>query len=103
MNSAENFENLAKAFYNAGGTAKNFEEAISKAEKAADNTAQKRQNVNSFMKDVQKKSTANKKAAETKSLSSVLGSAMDRGALEVTFEGKTYYRARKNSKTWRVR
>lgn len=71
--------------------------------KAADNTAQKRQNVNSFMKDVQKKSTANKKAAETKSLSSVLGSAMDRGALEVTFEGKTYYRARKNSKTWRVR
>lgn len=72
-------------------------------QKAADNTAQKRQNVNSFMKDVQKKSTANKKAAETKSLSSVLGSAMDRGALEVTFEGKTYYRARKNSKTWRVR
>lgn len=72
-------------------------------QKAADNTAQKRQNVNSFMKDVQKKSTANKKAAETKSLSSVLGSAMDRGTLEVTFEGKTYYRARKNSKTWRVR
>lgn len=35
MNSAENFENLAKAFYNAGGTAKNFEEVISKAEKAA--------------------------------------------------------------------
>lgn len=75
----------------------------SQVQKAADNTAQKRQNVNSFMKDVQKKSTANKKAAETKSLSSVLGSAMDRGALEVTFEGKTYYRARKNSKTWRVR
>ena len=72
-------------------------------QKAADNTAQKRQNVNSFMKDVQKKSTANKKAAETKSLSSVLGSAMDRGELEVTFDGKTYYRARKNSKTWRVR
>lgn len=68
-------------------------------QKAADNTAQKRQNVNSFMKDVQKKSTANKKASETKSLSSVLGSAMDRGALEVTFDGKTYYRARKNSKT----
>ena len=72
-------------------------------QKEADNTAQKRQKVNSFMKDVQKKSTANKKATETKSLSSVLGSAMDSGALEVTFGGKTYYRARKNSKTWRVR
>ena len=72
-------------------------------QKAADSTAQKRQNVNSFMRDVQKKSTANKKAAETKSLSAALGSAMDSGALEVTFGGKTYYRARKTSKTWRIR
>lgn len=35
MNSAENFKNLAKAFYNAGGTVKNFAEAVRKAEKAA--------------------------------------------------------------------
>ena len=35
MNSAENFENLAKAFYNAGGTVKKFAEAARKAEKAA--------------------------------------------------------------------
>lgn len=35
MNSAENFKNLAKAFYNASGTAKNFAEAASKAAKAA--------------------------------------------------------------------
>ena len=35
MNSAENFEKIAKAFYNAGGTAKNFAEAVRKAEKAA--------------------------------------------------------------------
>lgn len=35
MNSAENFKKLAKAFYNAGGTAKNFAEAVRKAEKAA--------------------------------------------------------------------
>lgn len=35
MNSAENFEKIAKAFYNAGGTAKNFAEAASKAAKAA--------------------------------------------------------------------
>lgn len=35
MNSVENFENLAKAFYNAGGTAKNFAEAASKAAKVA--------------------------------------------------------------------
>lgn len=35
MNSAENFEKLAKAFYNADGTAKNFAEAISKATKVA--------------------------------------------------------------------
>lgn len=34
-NSVENFENLAKAFYNAGGTAKNFAEAASKAAKSA--------------------------------------------------------------------
>lgn len=35
MNSAENFKKLAKAFYNAGGTAKNFAEADNKAAKAA--------------------------------------------------------------------
>lgn len=35
MNSAENFENLAKAFYNASGTAKNFSEAVNKAAKVA--------------------------------------------------------------------
>lgn len=35
MNSAENFENLAKAFYNASGTAKNFAEAANKAAKVA--------------------------------------------------------------------
>ena len=34
MNSVENFENLAKAFYNASGTAKNFAEAANKAAKA---------------------------------------------------------------------
>lgn len=35
MNSAENFEKLAKTFYNAGGTAKNFAEVASKAAKVA--------------------------------------------------------------------
>lgn len=35
MNSAENFEKLAKAFYNVGGTAKNFAEAARKATKTA--------------------------------------------------------------------
>ena len=35
MNSAENFENLAKAFYNASGTAKNFAESANKAAKVA--------------------------------------------------------------------
>ena len=35
MNSAENFENLAKAFYNASATIKNFAEAVREAEKAA--------------------------------------------------------------------
>ena len=35
MNSAENFEKLAKAFYNASGTAKNFAEAVRRAEKVA--------------------------------------------------------------------
>lgn len=33
MNSAENFENLANACYDAGGTVKNFAEAVRKAEK----------------------------------------------------------------------
>lgn len=71
--------------------------------KAADATVAKRQNVNSFMKDVQKKSTANKKAAETKSLSATLSAAMESGSLEVSFNGKTYYRKRKNSSTWRIK
>lgn len=35
MNFSENFENLAKACYDAGGTAKNFAEAVRKAEKVA--------------------------------------------------------------------
>ena len=35
MNFVENFENLAKAFYNAGGTTKNFAEAANKAAKEA--------------------------------------------------------------------
>lgn len=35
MNFAENFENLAKACYDVSGTAKNFAEAVRKAEKAA--------------------------------------------------------------------
>lgn len=35
MNSAESFEKLAKAFYNAGGTAKNFAESTRKATKVA--------------------------------------------------------------------
>ena len=35
MNSVENFENLAKAFYDASATAKNFAEAVRKAEKVA--------------------------------------------------------------------
>lgn len=35
MNSVENFNNLAKAFYDAGGAAKNFAEAVRKAEKEA--------------------------------------------------------------------
>lgn len=35
MNSSENFENLSKACYDAGGTAKKFAEAVRKAEKAA--------------------------------------------------------------------
>lgn len=35
MNPAENFENLAKACYDASGTVKNFAEAVRKAEKAA--------------------------------------------------------------------
>lgn len=35
MNSAENFENLAKSFYNASGTVKKFAEAVREAEKVA--------------------------------------------------------------------
>nr|DAH70315.1 MAG TPA: hypothetical protein [Caudoviricetes sp.] len=35
MNFAENFENLAKACYDASETVKNFDEAVRKAEKAA--------------------------------------------------------------------
>ena len=35
MNFSENFENLAKACYDASGTVKNFAEAVRKAEKVA--------------------------------------------------------------------
>ncbi|WP_418589910.1 hypothetical protein [Hominenteromicrobium sp.] len=52
------------------------------------------------LKDKAKKA---QKQKETNTLSSALKSAMSNGKLEVTVNGKTYYRTRKNSATWRVR
>lgn len=52
------------------------------------------------LKDKAKKA---QKQKETNTLSSALKSAMSSGKLEVTVNGKTYYRTRKNSATWRVR
>lgn len=52
------------------------------------------------LKDKAKKA---QKQKETNTLSSALKSAMSSGKLEITVNGKTYYRTRKNSATWRVR
>ena len=74
-----------------------------KSGSAADKAANARGKVDSYMSTLRETSSRNKRAAETKSLASALTSATSAGSLEVTVNGKTYYRANRRSKTWRVR
>ena len=57
----------------------------------------------SYMNSLKDKAKKAQKQKETNTLSSALKNAMSSGKLEVTVNGKTYYRTRKNSATWRVR
>lgn len=70
---------------------------------AADRSVAARGKVDSYMKDLRRESANNTSAREGRGLSSSLSAAMKEGKLEVTINGKTYYRTRKNSSTWRVR
>lgn len=74
-----------------------------KSGSAADRAAAARGKVDSYMNDLRRESTNNTRARENANLSSALSSAMKSGQLEVTVGGKTYYRSRRNSSTWRVR
>lgn len=69
------------------------------AQKAVD----KRVAVDSYVNSLKNKAKKAQKQKETNTLSSALKNAMSSGKLEVTVNGKTYYRTRKNSATWRVR
>lgn len=74
-----------------------------RASQGADKIASAENSISSHMKELRKTSSKNTKAQETKSLSDALSGAISRGDLSVTFNGKEYYRTRKNSNTWRVR
>lgn len=74
-----------------------------KSGSAADKAAIARGRVDSYMSGLRETSNRNKKATEAKTLTSALTSATSSGSLEVTVNGKTYYRANRRSKTWRVR
>lgn len=75
----------------------------SQVQQRTDSAASARQKVNNYMQELRNTSRKNAKKQETANLGNVLQNAMSSGALEVSFGGKTYYRSRKNSKTWNVR
>lgn len=85
--------------YTSGVARFNRAQVQKNAQKAVD----KRAAVNSYMNSLKDKAKKAQKQKETNTLSSALKSAMSSGKLEVTVNGKTYYRTRKNSATWRVR
>lgn len=68
---------------------------------AADKAAESRGKVDSYMQKLRQESAQNKRGAENRSLAAALGDATKRGELEVSVNGKTYRRKRKNSNTWR--
>lgn len=68
---------------------------------AADRAASARANVDGYMQKIRQESASNTRSSESRSLASALGDAQKRGALEVTVNGRTYRRTRKNSSTWR--
>lgn len=69
----------------------------------ADAAVQRRMETQAHINSLQQKSNANSKASAQNALASGLQSAMASGALEATINGKTYYRSRKNSSTWRAK
>lgn len=75
--------------------------AAQKTGSAADRAAISRAQVDGYMKKLRQESANNAKANESKKLASALGDAQKRGALEVTVNGTTYRRKRRNSGTWR--
>lgn len=70
---------------------------------AADRAAASRGSVDSYMKSVRRESRKNTSERERRNLTSALQAATKSGQLEVTVGGRTYYRTRKNSSTWRMR
>lgn len=74
-----------------------------KASQGADKIASAENAIDSNMKTLRNTSSKNRRAQENRSLSDALSGAISRGDLSVTFNGKEYYRTRKNSNTWRVR
>lgn len=71
--------------------------------KNADIAVQKRQNVKNHMESLNKKSKENARAKSDRDLTSAIITATASGKMEFTFNGKTYYKKRKNSTSWYVK
>ena len=76
---------------------------VSQVHSRADTAVQRRMETQAHVKSLQQKSSANDKARAQSAVASGLQTAMASGSLETTINGKTYYRSRKNSNTWRVK
>lgn len=68
--------------------------------KTNDILTSKRQILFNYMDDLERKSNANVERKKQQKVFNALKDAMNNGLLKVTIDGKTYTRARKNSRTW---
>ena len=70
---------------------------------AANKAAASRGAIDNYMNSIRSESSKNTLAASNANLTSVLSNAMSTGQLQVTVNGKTYYRKTKRSTTWSVK
>ncbi len=71
--------------------------------KAADKALESRERIDRYVKELSKKSLANKKRNEERRLGAVLSEAEAQKKKEVSFGGKTYYRKSTRGSIWYIR
>ena len=73
---------------------------VTGSEKASEASTQKRGSIIAFMENLRKEEKKRKKSVEAKTLTDALANALNSGALEFTFNGKTYRRKNKRQKSF---